>query len=286
MKAVQRGARRREEGSRRHESQEGSQNKHVTAESCSTRRFIIIPAQQDGSGWRRTGNRAGGGRQDGRSNTNHNTSQLQIPTLTRWQWTNWSAGEQTADYRRLGEARGCPRTCPPLRGVSWGTGSRQRWGEQLQPVRAPGGWAGSGCLMRRSVVSGWAWVPCCCGSNTADRSRPGPTGWPGVRQRPAGRGGYTAAGPAVWSPSLCWPAPEMWDPRCSCIRVDPGLLYPGGPGSCAPEGWRFESHMESILLHRWPIPSTHHCPGPRTGRTGSGERTGSFLEVKETTFYE
>lgn len=197
MKAVQRGARRREEGSRRHESQEGSQNKHVTAESCSTRRFIIIPAQQDGSGWRRTGNRAGGGRQDGRSNTNHNTTQLQIPTLTRWQWTNWSAGEQTADYRRPGEARGCPRTCPPLRGVSWGTGSRQRWGEQLQPVRAPGGWAGSGCLMRRSVVSGWAWVPCCCGSNTAGRSRPGPTGWPGVRQRPAGRGGYTAAGPAV-----------------------------------------------------------------------------------------
>lgn len=154
----------------------------------------------------RTG-QGGGGQETGRVEddrtdgatpiTTHHIPTYQIPTLTRWQWTNWSAGEQTADYQRPGEARGCPRTCPPLRGVSWGTGSRQRWGEQLQPVRAPGGWAGSGCLMRRSVVSGWAWVPCCCGSNTAGRSRPGPTGWPGVRQRPAGRGGYTAAGPAV-----------------------------------------------------------------------------------------
>lgn len=121
----------------------------------------------------------------------------QIPTLTHWCWQSWSEAVQTADYQRVVEARGCPRTFPPQRGVSWGTASRQKWGEQRQPFLSLEDWAGSDCPMKRNVVNGWAWVLCCCGSSTAGRSRQGPRGWPGGQRKPVDRGGYTVAGPAV-----------------------------------------------------------------------------------------
>lgn len=93
---------------------------------------------------------------------------------------------QTVDYQTGEAARGSPRTSHPQRGVSLGTASTQRWGALPQPFLAPGGWVGSDCLTRRNVANGSEWVPCCCGSDTADRSRRD------LRGQPGGRGGYTA----------------------------------------------------------------------------------------------
>lgn len=116
-------------------------------------------------------------------------------TLTRYHLRRWPAEEQTADRQREVEARDFPRTPPRQRGVSWGTASTRWRDEPRQPFPVPGGWAGSGCLMRRNVGSGWAWVLCCCGSNTAGRSRPGLKGWLGGQPMPGDRAYYTGAAP-------------------------------------------------------------------------------------------
>lgn len=121
----------------------------------------------------------------------------QILTSGHWHFPSWSTVAQTVGYQRAGEARGSPRTSPPPTGASEGRASKRKQDERRWPFPVPGGWAGSGCPTKRSAASGWEWVPCCSGSNTAGRSKRGPRGWPGAPGRPAGRACCTVAGPAA-----------------------------------------------------------------------------------------